>query len=111
MTLPSMDDAAMLREAVAALSARLRTASADVLPELSAERTAALVRRIEAGTGGLGADDVVTLDSWIRLADSVMLHDDPAEARQRAELAQRLRVVRARVAPGAGPLSDDPRDV
>jgi hypothetical protein len=39
-----------------------------------------------------------------------MLHDDPAEAQVRTTLAQQLRAVRALVAPGAGPLSEDPRD-
>ena len=102
--------AAMLRAAVAALSARLATDFGDLVPEASAERTAGLVARLEGGGTRFEPEDLVTLDSWIRLADSAMLHDDPAEAQGRADIAQRLRSVRALVAPGGGPLSPDPRD-
>jgi hypothetical protein len=103
------DAAVVLRESVAALSARLHTEFGDLVPEASAERTAALVGRLEAGAPRLEPEDVVTLDSWIRLADSAVLHDDPEEGRRRATLAERLRAVRAALAPDAGPLSDDPR--
>jgi hypothetical protein len=99
----------VLRDAVTALSERLASDFGDLVPQASAERTAALVAKLEAGGAGVEDDDVVTLDSWIRLADSAVLHDDAAEARRRAELATRLRAVRATLAPDAGPLSEDPR--
>jgi hypothetical protein len=110
MPLPSHDAAAVLREAVAALSTRLSTDFGDLVPQASAARTAALATKLEAGGAGVDAEDLVTLDSWIRLADSAMLHDDPAEAQVRTNLAQQLRAVRALVAPSAGPLTEDPRD-
>jgi hypothetical protein len=105
------DAAVELREAVAALSGRLATDFGALVPEASTERTAALVAKLEAGGDGVGPDDVVTLDSWIRLAASAVLHDDAEEAQGRAALAQRLRAVRAVVAPEhQGPLTQDPRD-
>jgi hypothetical protein len=101
----------MLRQAVAALSSRLTGDFGALVPEASTERTAALVAKLEAGGGGVGADELVTLDSWIRLADSAMLHDDAAEAQDRAEIGRRLRAVRAVVAPqDTGLLTPDPRD-
>lgn len=103
------DAAVVLRQAVAALSGRLSTDFGDLVPEASAERTAALAAKLEAGAAGVGPEDLVTLDSWIRLADSAVLHDDPEEARGRADLALRLRAVRAVVAPDDGPLTEDPR--
>ena len=103
------DAAAVLRQAVAALSGRLSTDFGDLVPEASAERTAALAAKLEAGGADVGPDDVVTLDSWIRLADSAVLHDDPAEAQGRADLARRLRAVREVATPDRGPLTEDPR--
>ena len=38
-----------------------------------------------------------------------MLHDDAEEARGRADLAVRLRAVRAVLTPDDGPLTEDPR--
>jgi hypothetical protein len=104
------DAAAVLRRAVAALSGRLSTDYGELVPDASAERTAALAAKLEAGAAGVGPDDLATLDSWIRLADSAVLHDDAAEARSRAELATRLRAVRAVVSPDDGLLTEDARD-
>jgi len=109
-TLTPRDAAVVLREAVAALSGRLSSEFGDLVPEASAERTAGLLARLEAGVGSLGADDVTTLDSWIRLADSAVLHDDPDEARGRVDIARRLRLVRTAIAPDDVSLTEDPRD-
>jgi hypothetical protein len=111
MTPTPQEAAAMLREAVTALSGRLGTDYGDLVAEASVERTAALVAKLERGTGAsvLEPDEVVTLDSWIRLADSAMLHDDVAEAQARTDIASRLRAVRAAVTRDAGALSEDPR--
>jgi hypothetical protein len=108
--LTRQEGAVLLRDAVAALAGRLNTEFGDLVPEASAERTAALAARLESGQRGVAPDDLVTLDSWIRLADSVMLHDDPTEAQVRADLAQQLRAVRMLLAPDGGPLTHDPRD-
>ncbi len=106
--------AAVLRDAVAALSGRLATEYGDLVPEASVGRTAAVVAKLEGGAApaaaGFTDDDAATLDSWIRLADSALLHDDPAEARARADLGARLRAVRALVAPGGELLTGDSRD-
>ena len=109
-TLTPRDAAAVLREAVAALSGRLSSEFGDLVPEASAERTAGLLARLEGGAADVRADDVVTLDSWIRLADSAVLHDDLAEARGRVDIARRLRLVRAAIAPDDVALTEDPRD-
>ena len=114
--------AAILRSAVTALSARLTTEFGDLVPDASAERTSAVLAKLENGAGqgalaGSGSaparlthDDVATLDSWIRLADSAMLHDDTAEAEARVDIASRLREVRALVAPEQELLSEDTRE-
>jgi hypothetical protein len=102
--------AAVLRDAVAALTGRMTTEYGDLVPDASVERTAAVVAKLEGGAAGFTAADAATLDSWVRLADSAMLHDDPAEARARADLGERLRAVRALVAPDGRPLAGDPRD-
>ena len=104
------DAAVLLRDAVTALAGRLRTEYSDLVPEASAERTAVVAAKLEADQPDITPEDLVTLDSWIRLADSAMLHDDPAEAQVRADLAQQLRAVRALIAPSTGPLTPDPRD-
>jgi len=109
--------AAVLRDAVAALSHRLATDFGDLVPDASVERTAAVVAKLERladgatapASAGLTAEDATTLDSWIRLADSAMLHDDPAEARARAGLGDRLRAVRALAVPDGARLTEDPR--
>lgn len=108
-SLTPQEAAAALREAVTALSRRLSGEFGDLVPEASAGRTAALLAKLDAGAARIGADDVVTLDSWIRLADSAVLHDDPAEAERRVAIARRLRAVHAAVAPSDGPLAEDPR--
>ena len=102
------DAAATLRHAVAALNRRSAVDLGDLVTAVSPARTAAVADKLERA-GALDADDVVTLDSWIRLADSATLHDDVAEAEARRRLAAQLREIRALVAPGAGRLSDDPR--
>jgi hypothetical protein len=108
---PHSDAAATVREAVSALSSRLSGEFGDLVPSASAERTAALVAKLDAPAGALiHGDDVETLDSWIRLADSVMLHDDPAETQARVEIGRRLRAVRDLVAPHGHHLTSDARD-
>ena len=102
---------ATLRDAVTALTARLGAEFGDLVPDASVERTAALAAALERGeAGGVAPDHLRTLDSWIRLADSAVLHDDPAEARTRADLARRLRTVRTLVAPGDDTLTGDSRN-
>ena len=103
--------ATLLRDAVAALSGRLGAEYGDLVPDASVERTAALVAALEGGDGAraVAPDHLRTLDSWIRLADSAVLHDDPAEARARADLAASLRAVRALAAPDAEMLTEDSR--
>lgn len=109
--LTHLEAAVHLRDAVTVLSERLGGESGELVPDASAERTATLVAALERGeTGsGLTADDIRTLDSWIRLADSAVLHDDPAEAQLRTRVADRLRAIRTLVAPGPGPLTEDSR--
>jgi hypothetical protein len=114
--------AAVLRAAVSALSARLTTEFGDLVPDASAERTSAVLAKLEGRAGpsapdGAGSDrarlthdDVATLDSWIRLADSAVLHDDTAEAQARVDIATRLREVRALVAPEQELLTEDSRE-
>ena len=106
------DAAVLLRDSVTALSRRLTTDYGDLVPDASAERTAALVATLEEhdGRGTVSDDDVRTLDSWIRLADSAVLHDDPGEAQIRADVARQLRAVRTLVATGRGLLTEDPRN-
>jgi hypothetical protein len=123
--LPSMtpaEAATTLRHAVAALSRRSALELGELVPALSPERTAALTTKLErlggpagapsaaAGHGAFDHDDVVTLDSWIRLADSATLHDDVVESDARTTLAAQLRAVRLLVAPAEPRLSEDPRE-
>jgi hypothetical protein len=110
------DAAVALRESVAALSSRMSGDYGELVPAATAERTAALLAHLE-GRGSAGgavpavtADDIETLDSWIRLADSAMLHDDAAESRTRGEIGERLRAVRELVVPEGGHLTHDARD-
>lgn len=113
------DGAAVLRQAVAALSSRMPVEPGALAAEASAERTAALAEKLEraadaapgASVRGIDAADVVTLDVWIRVADSFTLHDDAPEAEARAEWGRQLRAVRELIAPPAARLTDDPRDV
>ena len=103
--------AAILRESVAALSARGGAEFGEMVPAASAERTAALAEKFErVETAWFNAGDIATLDAWIRAADGFTLHDDPAEAGSRAEIARRLRAVREMIAPPADLLTPDPRD-
>lgn len=112
------DAAAIVRDAVAALSERLAGDYGELVPHASTQRTAALVAQLErgasSGAGGRGlrlADDhVVTLDAWIRLADNAVLHEDTREAERRGEIADRLRAVRAMAAPRYDVLSEDERE-
>lgn len=106
------DAAAAFREAVAALSDRLTTEYGELVPEASAQRTSAVLAKLETSSAGsLTDEDVITLDSWIRLADSAVLHDDTREAQARTDIGDRLRAVRALMMPGENRLSDDRRDV
>ena len=112
------DAAQIFRDAVAALSARLTGDYSELVPDASAERTAAVLAKLEAGaaSGGsrgirLADEHVVTLDSWIRLADNAVLHDDTREASARTEIADRLRAVRALAAPRFDQLTEDSREI
>jgi hypothetical protein len=109
-SMPRTDAAATIREAVAALSSRLSGEFGDLVPSASAERTAALAAKLDGADAAFSSDDVETLDSWIRLADSMMLHDDGAETRSRVEIGRRLRAVRDLVAPDGDRLTVDARD-
>src|SRR6478672_6039144 len=112
------DAAGIVRDAVTALSERLTGDYGDLVPDASAERTSALLQKLEAG-GSSGAGDrgirlgdahVATLDAWIRLADNAVLRDDTREAATRTALAQRLRAVRALAAPRHETLLQDSRE-
>jgi hypothetical protein len=112
------DAAVALRESVAALSSRMSGDYGELVPAATAERTAALLAHLERGAAGsvdgaapaVTAADIETLDSWIRLADSAMLHDDAVESRKRGEIGERLRAVRELVVPDGARLTDDTRD-
>ena len=107
---PHSDAGAAFREAVGALSGRMSGEFGDLVPAASAERTAALAAKLDGAGTAFSSEDVETLDSWIRLADSATLHDDVAESEARAGLAAQLRAVRALVAPPEPRLSEDPRE-
>ena len=112
------DAAAIVRDAVAALSGRLVGEYGELVPDASTERTAALLAKLEAGgrSGAEGrgirlADDhVATLDAWIRLADNAVLRDNTREAATRTAIAQQLRAVRALSAPRHETLLEDERE-
>jgi hypothetical protein len=111
------DAARVLRDAVASLSERLSSDYGELVPDASAERTAALLERLEAGatlsnTRGirLADDHVATLDAWIRLADNAVLHDDTRAATARSRIADDLRAVRALAAPRFDRLLEDDRE-
>ena len=110
-----------LRRAVAALSGRMALEYGDLVPAASIERTSMLVAKLERLSGvpepdreravaeSIEVEDLATLDSWMRVADSPTLHDDEAEARARAEIGAQLRAVRELIAPHARALTDDVR--
>ena len=112
------DAAGIVRDAVAALSERLAGDYGELVPDASAERTSALLKKLEAGgksdAGNRGirlADaQVATLDAWIRLADNAVLRDDTREAATRTAIAQQLRAVRALSAPRHDRLLEDERE-
>ena len=111
------DAATIFRDAVASLSERLIGDYGELVPDASAERTAALLAELEVGaTSGtdrgirLADEHVVTLDSWIRLADNAVLHDDTREAAARTIIADQLRAVRALGAPRFERLLEDDRE-
>ena len=119
MTSISLADAArVFRTAVASLSERLTSDYGELVPDASAERTAALLAKLEAGAASpegrgirLGDDQVATLDAWIRLADNAVLHhDDTREAAARARIADDLRAIRAMSAPRYDRLLEDERE-
>ena len=112
------DAARIVRQAVTALSERLTGDYGELVPDASAERTAALLQKLEAG-GESSAEDrgirladthVATLDAWIRLADNAVLRDDTREAATRGALAHQLRTVRALAAPRHEALMEDARE-
>src|SRR6476661_3048301 len=112
--LPS-DAARIFRDAVAALSERLSSDYGELVPDASAERTAALLEKLEGGAASarglrLADDQVATLDAWIRLADNAVLHDDTREAAQRSRIADDLRAIRAIAAPRFERLLEDDRE-
>ena len=112
------DAAGIVRDAVTALSERLAGDYGELVPDASAERTAALLKKLEAGAQSSAADrgirladtHVATLDAWIRLADNAVLRDDTREAAERASIAQQLRAVRALAAPRHETLLEDSRE-
>ena len=118
MPSPSPADAArVFRDAVAALSERLSSDYGELVPDASAERTAALLEKLQGGATSamargirLADDDVATLDAWIRLADNAVLHDDTREAAQRSRIAEDLRAIRALAAPRFDRLLEDDRE-
>ena len=93
------DAAAIVRDAITALSERLAGDYGELVPDASTERTSALLEKLEAGGNSsagargirLSDDHVATLDAWIRLADNAVLHDDTREAARRTEIADQLR--------------------
>jgi hypothetical protein len=117
-SIPVHDAARVLREAVASLSERLSGDYGELVPDASAERTGALLAKLEAGASTgvgsrgirLGDDHVATLDAWIRLADNAVLHDDTREAAARSRIADVLRAIRAMSAPRYDRLLDDERE-
>ena len=112
------DAAGIVRDAVTALSERLAGDYGELVPDASAERTAALLAKLatgadsSAGARGIRLADthVATLDAWIRLADNAVLHDDTREAAERTAIADRLRAVRALAAPRHERLLEDERE-
>ena len=112
------DAAAIVRDAVTALSERLTGDYGELVPDASTERTSALLDQLEAGQwAGIGSrgirlaeGHVATLDAWIRLADNAVLHDDAREAATRSAIADQLRAVRALAAPRFEALTDDGRE-
>jgi hypothetical protein len=118
MTSMSPADAARIfRDAVAALSERLSSDYGELVPDASAERTAALLERLAAGADAprergirLADEHVATLDAWIRLADNAVLHDDTREAAARSRIADDLRAIRALAAPRFDRLLEDDRE-
>ena len=112
------DAARVFRDAVRTLSERLSSDYGELVSDASAERTSALLDRLEAGGASsagargirLADDHVATLDAWIRLADNAVLHDDTREAAARARVADDLRAIRALSAPRFERLLEDERE-
>jgi hypothetical protein len=111
------DAARIFRDAVAALSERLSSDYGELVPDASAERTAALLERLEAGATSangrgirLADDHVATLDAWIRLADNAVLNDDTREAAARSRIGDDLRAIHALAAPRFERLLEDERE-
>jgi hypothetical protein len=116
-SLSPADAPRVFRDAVASLSGRLSSDYGELVPDASAERTAALLERLEAGgapgnTRGirLAEDHVATLDAWIRLADNAVLNDDTREAAARMRIGDDLRAIRALSAPRFDRLLEDDRE-
>jgi len=120
LTMPSVspaDAARVFRDAVSALSERLSSDYGELVPDASAERTAALLEKLEAGATPSNArgirladDHVATLDAWIRLADNAVLNDDTREATARMRIGDDLRAIRALAAPRFERLLEDDRE-
>jgi len=111
------DAARVFRDAVAALSERLSSDYGELVPDASAERTSALLERLEAGATSANArgirladDHVATLDAWIRLADNAVLNDDTREAAARSRIGDDLRAIHALAAPRVERLLEDERE-
>ena len=116
-SLSPADAPGVFRNAVAALSDRLSSDYGELVPDGSAERTAALLARLEAGAAPgnargirLAEDHVATLDAWIRLADNAVLNDDTREAAARMRIGDDLRAIRALSAPRFDRLLEDDRE-
>ena len=111
------DAARIFRDAVVALSERLSSDYGELVPDASAERTAALLEKLEAGAASANArgirltdDHVATLDAWIRLADNAVLNDDTREAAARSRIGDDLRAIHALAAPRVERLLEDERE-
>ncbi len=112
--------ASAFRRIVADLSARSTIDPGALVDSLSPERAAALANRLDrlgddpasgvATHDSFDGDHVVTIDSWIRIADSATLSDDVAEAGERTSMAAELRAIRALIAPTTTVLTQDPRE-
>ena len=111
------DAARVFRDAVTSLSERLSSDYGELVPDASAERTTALLEKLEAGGTSAGArgirlgdDEVATLDAWIRLADNAVLNDDTREAAARTRIGDDLRAIHALAAPRFERLLEDDRE-
>src|SRR6476619_1777736 len=91
------DAARVFRDAVAALSERLSSDYGELVPDASAERTAALLERLEAGATSANER-------------GIRLNDDTREAAARSRIGDDLRAIHALAAPRFERLLEDERE-